>query len=122
MRLLSLFLLLLLCASPLQAADTGDVRDQAWWARMNRQLVESIETPIPGVQEEALRLVISLAQDENQQLDLAASLPTLATLYQDSNDPELRRLALLAMMHIRHSTTEVQASTAEVSTRPVVKS
>ena len=84
-----------------QAVYTEDER----WVLNELQLIESLQSPIDGVREQALRNAIVFATLYRQQTELGQAVPALQAVYATDVQAQNRKLALAALQAIGSNQT-----------------
>lgn len=82
-----------------QAADVSDHSAQVGWWKQNLgdQLAASLKSPVPAIQQQALQHVNYFAANADDEIDLAATVPALSTIYETAEHERMRIMALTAL-------------------------
>ncbi|MEZ4702090.1 MAG: hypothetical protein R2834_17280 [Rhodothermales bacterium] len=86
-------------AIPLQssAQNTLDTKSPAWWTAYGNQLVASLDSPVPKIQEQALSNIIFYAAHYPGKMNLDPATSKILEIYQTDKKEARRTMALMAL-------------------------
>lgn len=96
---ISFFTMAMLLAIPStsHAQKALDTKPASWWAAYGDQLVASLDSSVPKIQEQALSAIIFYAGQHPGKMDLSAATPKILAIYQKDKKEARRTMALMAL-------------------------
>jgi len=91
--------LVITLAFPLFASAQSPLESKspAWWDAFGKQMIVSLDSPIPRIQEQALSNIIFYAAHYPGKMTLDPAIPKILDVYQKDDKEARRTLALMAL-------------------------
>jgi HEAT repeat protein len=86
-------------AFPLQASAQSPLESKspAWWDAFGKQMIVSLDSPIPRIQEQAMSNIIFYAAHYPGKMTLDPAIPKILKVYQKDENEARRTMALMAL-------------------------